>query len=387
MATGEDSVNFNGTDSFTYQANDGSANSNAVTATLIVEAINDAPVAAADRFEADEDRVLDVPARGVLVNDTDADSDALTASLVAGPSHGSLMLNSDGSFRYTSEANFSGTDTFSYRAGDGQEHSATVTVALMVNEVSENAPVAAADNFSLNEDGELSIGAPGVLGNDTDPDGGALTAVLVAGPPGGRVTLNVNGSFHYTPAPNFNGTETFTYRASNASATSSTATVTLTVNAINDAPGISSRAPSLAFDSRPFVHDVTATDIDDTRFSFSLSGAPAGMRVSNAGRIIWTPPSGATTSGRVTITVADGGENGAVPAQQVFTLAVRPDTALIGLADINRNRAQDLAVLVKDGGGLKLHVKDGLDGATMATRSIRPASRAAATSTATRSRN
>ena len=79
------------------------------------------------------------------------------------------------------------------------------------------------------ENTALSIGAPGVLANDTDPNNLALTAVLVGGPVHGTLTLNSNGSFTYTPAAGYYGTDTFTYEASDGTATSNTATVTLTV--------------------------------------------------------------------------------------------------------------------------------------------------------------
>ena len=82
----------------------------------------------------------------------------------------------------------------------------------------------------------LTVPAPGVLGNDSDPDGDPLTAVLVTGPSHGSLTLNANGSFSYTPAANFAGSDSFTYRASDGTVSSSPATVTITVTATNDTP-------------------------------------------------------------------------------------------------------------------------------------------------------
>src|SRR5206468_4196104 len=82
--------------------------------------------------------------------------------------------------------------------------------------------------------GELNYYAaatpPGVLSNDTDPEHQALTAILVSGPAHGTLTLNADGSFAYTPAPNFNGVDSFSYRANDGSLNSNVATVTLTVN-------------------------------------------------------------------------------------------------------------------------------------------------------------
>ena len=91
--------------------------------------------------------------------------------------------------------------------------------------------------YSTNEDTPLTVAAPGVLGNDTDVDGPTLTAVLVTGPAHGTLTLNADGSFTYTPAANYNGPDSFTYKANDGIADRNVATVTITVTAVNDAPG------------------------------------------------------------------------------------------------------------------------------------------------------
>ena len=99
-----------------------------------------------------------------------------------------------------------------------------------------DAPVATNDSYGTNEDGVLAIAAPGVLTNDTDVDSATLTAALVAGPSHGTLTINANGGFSYTPAANYNGTDTFTYTASDGSLNSNVATVSIVVNPVNDAP-------------------------------------------------------------------------------------------------------------------------------------------------------
>ena len=89
---------------------------------------NTAPTAAGDAYAVNEDGTLIVPAPGVLNNDSDADSDALTAQLVTSTSSGSLAFNADGSFSYTPAANFFGSDSFTYRAFDGTDYSNMATV-------------------------------------------------------------------------------------------------------------------------------------------------------------------------------------------------------------------------------------------------------------------
>jgi VCBS repeat-containing protein len=220
---------FAGSDSFTYRANDGSLDSNLATVTFTVT--NTAPVAQDDVYTTHLATPLSVPAPGVLANDTDADGDPVTAELAAGPSHGTLTLNADGSFSYTSNAGFTGSDSFTYRANDGTVDSNLATVTLTVT---DTAPVTQADSYRTHMGVALSVPTPGVLGNDTDADGDPLTAALASGPSHGTLTLNSDGSFDYTPNPGFSGRDSFTYTASDGALDSDPATVTLAVSPVND---------------------------------------------------------------------------------------------------------------------------------------------------------
>jgi streptogrisin C len=112
---------------------------------VLYDIVDDPPTAVADAYSVDEDTTLTVPAPGVLGNDSDADRDPLTAAPVAGPEHGTLALEPDGSFAYTPDADFHGTDTFTYRADDGGgTTSQPVTVTITVRPVND-APLARAD--------------------------------------------------------------------------------------------------------------------------------------------------------------------------------------------------------------------------------------------------
>src|SRR5439155_1368096 len=195
----------------------------------------DPPVAVNDSYSTAEDTALTIAAPGVLGNDTDVDGDGLSAVLIAGPAHGSLTLNANGSFSYTPAANYNGSDSFTYKANDGTADSNVATVSFTITPVND-LPVAVNDAYSTAEDTAISVAAPGVLGNDTDVDGDALTAVLVSGPAHGTLTLNANGSSSYTPPSHYTAGDPFTYKANDGTADSNLATVSLTITPVNDPP-------------------------------------------------------------------------------------------------------------------------------------------------------
>jgi large repetitive protein len=228
---------FHGTDAFTYVALDAEASSELILVEITVNAVNDAPVGANDAYTVDEDGVLTVMAEsGVLINDLDVDGDPLTAELVDGPINGTLEFNADGSFTYTPDPDFHGTDAFTYVALDAEASSELILVEITVNAVND-APVGANDAYTVDEDGVLTVMAEsGVLINDLDVDGDPLTAELVDGPINGTLEFNADGSFTYTPDPDFHGTDAFTYVALDAEASSELILVEITVNAVNDAP-------------------------------------------------------------------------------------------------------------------------------------------------------
>ncbi len=249
-------ADFNGTDSFTYTASDGTAASNVATVTITVTGVNDAPVAVNDTATTDEDAAV---SGNVLANDTDTDAGTtLTATLGASPANGTVTLGKDGGFTYTPNADFNGTDSFTYTASDGTAASNVATVTITVDAVND-APVAVNDAATTDEDTAVS---GNVLANDTDVDAGTtLTAILGATPANGTISLAPDGSFTYMPNADFNGTDSFTYTASDGNAVSNVATVTITVTGVNDAPVAVNDAATTAEDTA-VSGNVLANDTD-----------------------------------------------------------------------------------------------------------------------------
>jgi VCBS repeat-containing protein len=225
--------NENGKDSFTYKVNDGTMDSEVATVEVTIQAVNDAPVAKADSFKVKEDETITVDANSsILKNDEDVEGDSLTAKLVSGTAHGKLTLNEDGTFTYEPKANFNGTDQFVYKANDGKLDSEEQTVTIEVEAVND-APVAEAGTLKVTEDNQ----AEGKL-TGTDVENSELTYTIVDNGKKGTVTITdqKTGAYTYTPNPNENGKDSFTYMVNDGTADSEVATVEVTIQAVNDAP-------------------------------------------------------------------------------------------------------------------------------------------------------
>ncbi len=192
------------------------------------------PEAVDDTYEAVEDTLLSVNAAdGVLANDTHPDDLPLQAELVDDVANGVLTLNDDGSFDYMPDPDFSGEDSFTYRASDGILAS-NVATSLIAISVVNGPPVAVDDAYQVFQNGVLDVdAAAGVLANDTDPEMDPMTAVLINGVSNGSLTFRADGSFTYTPDAGFQGDETFTYQVTDGPNVSNMATVAVTVD---DAP-------------------------------------------------------------------------------------------------------------------------------------------------------
>ncbi len=317
---------FFGTDSFEYVANDGSLDSNVATVTIAVTRENQAPIAGDDVFALAEEGVLSALA-GVLANDVDNNSDALTVTLISGPAHGTLSLNSDGSFVYAPDANFHGVDGFRYLANDGTADSNFATVSLFVTGVND-VPVATNDTYILLEDNALSVSLSGVLINDGDVDGDLITAVLVTEPVHGTLALNADGSFLYTPVPNFNGLDSFTYRAYDGASDSPVATVTITVTPVNDAPVASDNSYSAIEDTSLTVvlPGVLDNDLDvdgNTLAANRVLGPSHGTLTLNAnGSFLYTPALNFNGTDSFTYKANDGAADSNVATATITVAAV-----------------------------------------------------------------
>src|SRR5207249_3257506 len=198
-------------------------------------------------------------------------------------------------------------------------HSGTASASVSVR-VGNHAPVAADDGYSVLAGHTLNVAAAGVLANDTDADGDALTAALAGGPGHGSVAMQANGAFTYTPETGYRGSDSFSYTASDGFATSNVATVTITV--ANNPPVARNDSASTPQDAAVTV-DVLANDSDPDDDPLTISAVTQGANGSVAivgSQVRYTPNSGYAGTDSFTYTVSDG-HGGTATATVTVTVA------------------------------------------------------------------
>ncbi|HTD67788.1 MAG TPA: Ig-like domain-containing protein, partial [Candidatus Limnocylindria bacterium] len=201
------------------------------------------------------------------------------------------------------------------------------------------APLANDDSYITSEDTTLNIGAPGVLVNDSDPDGDMLGAIFVTQPAHGIVTLNGGGDFSYTPSLNYNGLDSFTYRASDGTLTSPAATVNITVTPLNDVPVANNDAYTMTADTVLTIAapGILANDTDVENYPLSVifeSGPTHGtLTLSASGSFLYTPNSNYSGSDSFTYRASDGG---AASGVATVTITIQPVPIVIVAPPIHR---------------------------------------------------
>ncbi|KRC53546.1 MULTISPECIES: Ig-like domain-containing protein [unclassified Nocardioides] len=245
------SAGWSGTDLLTYRLVDPDGNtSDWVTVTLkaVAPGGNEAPDALPNDYQVREGNPLTVAAPGLLGNDADFEAGDLDVASHTEPAHGDLTAfdAETGAFTYTGDAGWRGTDSFTYRASDAQGTlSAPAAVTI---KVFNDKPVVVDDSYTTVPGVPFVVpAAEGVLANDTDLEGDSFEKASHFSPQHGKVFVELDGSFTYTPADGFTGVDTFKYDVRDAAWNlSDTATVTITV-----APGtITSPAPTVSGTAR-----------------------------------------------------------------------------------------------------------------------------------------
>jgi VCBS repeat-containing protein len=293
------------TDTFTYTVSDGHGGADSATVSIQIVGVDDAPVAADDAASTDEDTEVSID---VLHNDFDVDAGqvpALAEFSAQSALGAAISLNADGTLQYDPtiaaviQALAEGeaaTDTFSYAVSDGHGGVGEGTVVVELTGVND-APVAAGETYQLGEGGVLTAaGSDGVLANDEDVDSTDLASVLVEGPAHGTLALSADGSFSYTAGADFDGSDSFTYQASDGALGSNVATVSLTGSAVNHAPVANANSYSMNEDTTLTVATAAGvlandTDSDGDTLNAVLVNGPAhgSLSLGADGAFSYTP--------------------------------------------------------------------------------------------------
>lgn len=242
-------VEWSGVDSFTYVATDSEGGrSEEATVTVTYAAVNDAPTPTTTEMTVDENR-----SGTITLTATDPEGDPLTYGIAIQATNGRVGLSGT-TARYTPDADFDGTDTFTYSVSDGVSIARGQVTVTVIN--TNGSPDVTGTSATGLEDTDLVFTLQA-----SDPDGGPLTFAVSSTPANGTVTLGKDGEVTYTPNADWNGTDTFRWRATDVDGLTATANAYITIEAVNDAPVASDHSVSTDEDE-PLTFRLPASDID-----------------------------------------------------------------------------------------------------------------------------
>ncbi|KKT41943.1 MAG: VCBS repeat-containing protein [Candidatus Giovannonibacteria bacterium GW2011_GWA2_44_13b] len=277
------SLNFVGSDSFTWKAFDGFLDSNIGTVSITVHAVNDAPVLT-DIGNKSVDELVNLT---FTASATDVDTGDILFFSLSGEPGGATINSSTGVFSWTpTEAQGPGDYTFNVVVADNHGGTDFESITVHVNEVNV-APVASDVSVATHMNTPKLIT---MVTSDVDVPIELLAMSLVSSPANGTLGSISGNDVTYTPADGFVGSDSFTYKATDEhGADSNTATVNITVN--NDAPSISGIPNTEVIETELLSMSLTgfASDPDDDVLIFSLSGEPSGASITSGGDFSWTP--------------------------------------------------------------------------------------------------
>ncbi len=309
-------ANYFGSDSFTFKVNDGTVDSNTATVSITIGSVNDKPIADNQTVSTPEDT-----GKNITLTGSDPENDALTYVLVLGPTHG-VLTGTGANRHYGPNANFSGSDSFTFKTNDGALDSEIATVTINVVSVNDK-PVADNQTVSTPEDTGKNIILTG-----SDPENDALTYVLVLGPTHGVLT-GTGANRHYEPNANFNGIDSFTFKTNDGALDSEVATVTINVGPANDAPVADDQNVTTPEDTAKDII-LTGSDVDLDALNFLIVSGPShGTLVFSVDHWIYTPVANYFGLDAFTFKVNDGIDDSNIATVSINVTSVNDAPAAV----------------------------------------------------------
>ena len=301
-------ADFHGTDRFEFSLSDGFAPPSTAIVTIVVDPVNDRPVAAAADVVTAEDA-----AAAITLAATDADGDPLSFTVTTPPAHGTLG-GSAPNLIYTPDANWHGTDTLTFIVNDGTGDSLPAVVTLTVTPVND-APTAVDQTLTTSEDTAVAVSLAGA-----DVDGDPLT-FAVSVPPAHGTLSGTAPDLVYTPAADFHGADSFAFTVSDGTAPPVAAVVSVTVTAVDDAP-VAAGIAAQTMEDTAVTLTLSGSDADGDALTYTLLSQPAhGTLGGTAPSLTYTPDPDWHGADSFTFAVGDGT---AVSEGAVVTVEVAP---------------------------------------------------------------
>ena len=333
--------------------------------TINVTAIDDPPTLDMNTgISLNEGASITINSSQLSASDVEDNNNTLLYAITSAPSNGTLRLSgtalgggggftqadiNSGNLTYTHNDSETSSDSFSFTLEDsGGNITSNISFNITIIPVNDPPTLDVNTGVGVNEGASVVITSSQLSASDVEDNDNTLTYTISTLPSHGTLFLsgtplmigatftqsNINtASLTYQN----NGDETsfdsfgFVIQDSGGNASSVT-NFSIAIAPVNDPPVINSTAPTTATEDIPYSYLIDVSDPDDLDFStdlsFALTNAPSGMvvtaTVGNTATVTWVPGEGVTTSGAVTLTISDGGENGVMPAVEVFTITVTP---------------------------------------------------------------
>lgn len=335
-----------GRDSFVFSVTDPIGGRADYTVFVTVTMVNNAPVAADATVTVTENGSH----TGSLPAATDGDGEAVTYSLAAGPSRGTVTVEADGTFTYTPDPGVSGPDRFLYDVTDGVSTS-TYTVTVTIEPIN-HAPVAV-DAIATTHHG-VPVSLSGMF---NDPDGDPLTFTLDQPSPNGSFSVDPEGTVTFTPRAGFAGEATVGYTVTDPSGLTASATITVVVQ---NGPVVT-RDDVYIGDDSVYSGNVLANDVDSDRDPITVVGYTKPSRgtlvVAPDGTFTYTPEPGVSGTFEFTYTVSDGASTGTASVRFIVAAIGKPPVSAPDSASVEAGETVVIDVLgndtdPNDGGGL-----------------------------------